>query len=461
MNTTNHIALSAMDQVNAGMRRLADETILRDITGFAEVITPEVNTGLFARSSVSELMRIISHEHLKMNGPSDRWNRDRTLLPGLLEESREWWAEHTRARLAEAAQRASKATDHRGMLVAYKATFDQLEVEFNAFGKKQAMVLEALRHPNGWHTWDFANAQGVELERSSFLVVPLKTPIAWTRKAFTLTEMADFMVGRGEYDRESRFNRDDNKVWADKYPVRVNMLGLREFFMDTEERARAWTSVYNGQFTSQRRKALMDMDWVVTNPPRRLNSTDSDAKNAWDAKVMEFKEGERGAPRNGEIHHLLGALNKQFDFGAALQERVMAKELEVMMAAGRNVYTGIHDSEADWECGRADFLGEDQPGARELRIKAEELDLFHKMVQTTLNRTNAAFEAVHGALAFQWVLDEATGKYTKITDQGQARSLSYAVWQSKRDAKKQAEWEEHQTLTLEAIRRAMEATYTA
>ena len=132
-----------------------------------------------------------------------------------------------------------------------------------------------------------------------------------------------------------------------------------------------------------------------------------------------------------------------------------------MMAAGRNVYTGIHDSEADLECGRADFLGEDQPGARELRIKAEEMDLFHKMVQTTLNRTNAAFEAVHGVLAFQWVLDEATGKYTKITDQGQARSLSYAVWQSKLDAKKRAEWEEHQTLTLEAIRRAMEATYTA
>lgn len=461
MNVSNHISLSALDQVKAGLRRLSDEKVLADVVGFAEITTPVVDTGVFGSASVAELTRIISHEHLKLRGPSDRWNRDVTMLPGLLEESREWWAEHTRARLAAAAQQALHAVDHRGMLVVYKDVMDQLAAEYNAFGKKQNMLLTALRHPKGWHTWDFENQQGVELEMSSFLVVPLKTPTAWTRKAFTKAEMVDFMVGRGEYDRESRFNKDDNKTWADKYPVRVHMAGLREFFLDTEEGTRAWESVYNSQFTTQRRKALMEMDWIITNPPRRLAGVDSDAKNAWEARVIEFKEGERGSPRNGEIHHLLGALNKQFDFGAALRERTMARELEEMMAAYRNLQPGMCDGVADWEGGRADFLGEEHTGAIELRAKAEELELFHKLVQTTLNRTNAAFEAVHGPLAFQWVLDETTGKFAKITDQSQARAMSYAVWQSKRDAEKRAEWEEHQTLTLNAIRAAMEAEYIA
>jgi len=456
MNTNTQ---TKVEQLASNLRALSAERTITQTPTFSEVVVPEINLGLFARTNVAAMAKEVSHAMLAMRGASDRWNRDISVLPALLEESREWWVEHTRERVAACAQEAAKALDHKGMLRVWARMLDQLALEYNTFCKKQGMVLEGLRHPKGWHTWDRENGQGVELELNSFIVLTLKTPTSWTRKAFTKAELVDFMVGRGEYDTATRFNREDNKSLADRYPVRLHMAGLRDFFLDTEEGKAAWLSVYNSPFTKQRRKALMEQDWVLTNPPRRLCGVDSDAKNAWDKAAEAFPEGKRGAPRNGELHHLLGALNRQFDFGAALRERSLNRELEQMMAAQRALHTGMADGEHDWELGRDDFLGTQHPGAIELRTKYEDQELFHALVQEVLRKANLAFEPVHGELAFQWIVNEAEGTYTKVTDKNKARALSYAVWQAKNDARKAAEWEEHQTLTLDNIREAMERNY--
>lgn len=374
----------------------------------------------------------IKHQMLAARSRYGVWDRELELR-GLLSASYKYWSTVSRQMLMAICQEALHAKDHREFCAIFATKLPAMEEAYDTFAKKQAGIITAL---------------GASSAISSFLNLPIRTaPGASVWTGFTKSEFVNYLVGAAPYTRETRFSIDDAREVADWQSVQVDILGLRTLICEHEVGQRAWDSVYNSQYTKQRRRALMDMDHVTT----RQNN------NAWGMAVAGLPERLQYNPTNGEVHHLMGALLRQLDFGIELSLRVKERELESKMAEYRRLYAGSADSEADWELGKDDFLEEQRPGMATLQREYDELVEFAEQVEEALHTSNAPFKSVHGALSYMWV--KKGDEYVKVDDKRQAHILRQLAWEEKRDAQAALEWDRISTERLAAIDAAMKASY--
>jgi hypothetical protein len=380
-----------------------------------------------------EFAKHIKHQMLAARTRRDVWGQELELR-GLLSASYKYWSAVSRQMLMEICQEAIHTTDHRAFCAVFATKLPAMEEAYDLFSKKQAGVITAL---------------GASSAISSFVNLPIRTAAGasvWT--GFTKGEFVNYLVGAAPYNRETRFSIDDARGVADWQHTVVDMAGLRALFSENDVGQRAWDSVYNSQFTKQRRKTLMDLDTVVTRQ----------ASNAWDMAVASLPERQRYNVTNGEVHHLFGALMRQFDFGAELALRTKERELEAKVAEHRRLYAGSADSAADWELGKDDFLGEElSRGMAVLQREHEELEAFVAQVESALHNSNEPLKAVHGGLSYLWI--RKGDEYIKVEDKRQARILRQNAWEAKRDALAVLEWDRLSTERLAAIDEAMKASY--
>lgn len=397
--------------------------------------TPVSNTVEFAdRFEMDNLdfAKHIKHQMLAARSRYGVWDRELELR-GLLSASYKYWSAVSRQMLMGICQEALHAKDHREFCAIFATKIPAMEEAYDLFSKKQAGVITAL---------------GASSAISSFINLPIRTaPGASVWTGFTKSEFVNYLVGAEPYTRETRFSIDDARECADWQSVQVDILGLRTLICEHEVGQRAWDSVYNSPYTKQRRLALMDMDHVTT----RQNN------NAWDMAAAGLPERQRYNVTNGEVHHLMGGLLRQLDFGIELSLRVKERELEGKMAEYRRLYAGAADSEADWELGKDDFLEEQRLGMAVLQREYDELVEFAEQVEAALHASNAPFKSVHGALSYMWI--KKGGEYVKVEDKRQAHILRQVAWEEKRDAQAALEWDRISTDRLAAIDAAMKASY--
>lgn len=374
----------------------------------------------------------IKHQMLAARSRRGVWGRELELR-GLLSASYKYWSAVSRQMLMDICKEAIHTLDHRAFCAVFATKLPDMEEAYDTFAKKQAGIITAL---------------GASSAISSFLNLPIRTAAGasvWT--GFTKAEFVNYLVGAAPYTRETRFSIDDARECADWQSVQVDILGLRTLICEHEVGQRAWDSVYNSQYTKQRRRALMDMDHVTT----RQNN------NAWDMAVASLPERQRYNVTNGEVHHLMGALLRQLDFGIELSLRVKERELEGKMAEYRRLHAGSADSAADWELGKDDFLEGQRLGMAVLQREYDELVEFAEQVEAALHASNEPMKAVHGALSYMWV--KKGDEYVKVEDKRQARILRQLAWEEKRDAQAALEWDRISTERLAAIDAAMKASY--
>lgn len=374
----------------------------------------------------------IKHQMLAARSRRGVWDRELELR-GLLSASYKYWSAVSRQMLMDICKEAIHTLDHRAFCAVFATKLPAMEDAYDTFAKKQAGIITAL---------------GASSAISSFLNLPIRTAAGasvWT--GFTKAEFVNYLVGAAPYTRETRFSIDDARECADWQSVQVDILGLRTLICEHEVGQRAWDSVYNSHYTKQRRRALMDMDHVTT----RQNN------NAWDMAVASLPERQRYNVTNGEVHHLMGALLRQLDFGIDLSLRVKERELEGKMAEYRRLHAGSADSAADWELGKDDFLEEQRLGMAVLQREYDELVEFAEQVEAALHASNEPLKAVHGALSYMWV--KKGDEYVKVEDKRQARILRQLAWEEKRDAQAALEWDRISTERLAAIDAAMKASY--
>lgn len=374
----------------------------------------------------------IKHQMLAARSRRGVWDRELELR-GLLSASYKYWSAVSRQMLMDICKEAIHTTDHRAFCAVFATKLPAMEEAYDTFAKKQAGIITAL---------------GASSAISSFLNLPIRTAAGasvWT--GFTKAEFVNYLVGAAPYSRETRFGVEDAKEVADWGHIQVDVAGLRAMFSEHEVGQRAWDSVYNSHYTKQRRRALMDMDHVTT----RQNN------NAWDMAVASLPERQRYNVTNGEVHHLMGALLRQLDFGIELSLRIKERELEGKMAEYRRLHAGSADSAADWELGKDDFLEEQRLGMAVLQREYDELVEFAEQVEAALHASNEPLKAVHGALSYMWV--KKGDEYVKVEDKRQARILRQLAWEEKRDAQAALEWDRISTERLAAIDAAMKASY--
>ena len=374
----------------------------------------------------------IKHQMLAARSRRGVWDRELELR-GLLSASYKYWSAVSRQMLMDICKEAIHTLDHRAFCAVFATKLPAMEEAYDTFAKKQAGIITAL---------------GASSAISSFLNLPIRTAAGasvWT--GFTKAEFVNYLVGAAPYSRETRFGVDDAKEVADWGHIQVDMAGLRAMFSEHEVGQRAWDSVYNSQFTKLRRRLLMEMDTVVS---RQGN-------NAWDMAVASLPERQRYNVTNGEVHHLMGALLRQLDFGVELGLRTKERELEAKMAEFKRLYAGSSESEADWEMGRDDFLDEHHAGMAQLQQEYDDLAVFAQQLEEALHASNEPLKAVHGALSYMWV--KKGDEYVKVEDKRQARILRQLAWEEKRDAQAALEWDRISTERLAAIDAAMKASY--
>lgn len=402
---------------------------------FTTVVSSQVELADRFTMDNDAFARHIKHQMLAARSRRGVWGHELELR-ALHGASFKYWSARSRQMFMDICKLALETKDRKAFVTTFATHLPALEAEFDAFSKKQAGLFTAL---------------GASSDMSSFLSLPVRTAVGSVAfRSFDKRELVEYIVGVGQYDADTRFGYDDAKACADWQTVQVEMGALRALFHEHELGAQAWERVYTGMFTKERRAALMEMNTFTT----RKNN------NEWDAKVAHLSEANQRNISNGEVHHLLSALLKQFDFLAELNTRRLERELERKMGEYNRLYAGSADSQADWELGKDDFLGEElSKGMARLQEEYDELVGFTQTVIDALLSANEVFKPVHGPLA--WMHVKKAGEYVKVETQNEARILRQLAWEARIDEQLTIEWERISAERLAAIDDAMQKSYVA
>ena len=402
-------------------------------TAFTSIVSNKVELADRFAMDNAEFAKHIKHLMLTARTKRDVWNQELELR-ALHGASFKYWSSRSRQMFMNICKEALDATDHMALCKVFAARLPEIEVEYDAFSKKQAGLFTAL---------------GASSDLSSFLALPVRTAVGSVSFiSFDKKTLVEYLVGAGQFDKDTRFNHDDAKACADWQTANVEMAAIRSLFMEHELGRETWDRVYTGRFTKERRKALMEMGDFTT----RINN------NEWDAKVAHLSEQLQRNISNGEVHHLLSALLKQFDFLSELRSRTTERALEQKVNELKALHSGSSDSVATWELGKDDFLGEEMgKGMAEMQEEFDDLTNYISQVINMLHAANEVFKPVHGPLAYLHI--RKGDEYIKVDSQTQARMLRKMAWDAKIDERNVLEWETLSTERLAAIDEAMKKSY--
>ncbi|MBM7454479.1 hypothetical protein HNR62_000308 [Oceanisphaera litoralis] len=401
---------------------------------FTKAVATEIRLSAEFNMPTAEFQKLVSNEMLKARTKYDAWNDKSTMLRALHKESYAFWRVHSTEAMRVMCTDALGVKDHREFCAVFAKGLTKLEAEYDLFCKKQAGLFTAL---------------GANTAMSGFVTLRMETAAgSGVYHTFDKEQLVHYIVGVGQYSKETRFNKDDARRVADLFSVEVDMAGLKALFHEHPVAAEAWEKVMTSPYTKERRKALLQQDHFTT----RKNN------NGFDGMVTHLPENKRYNPTNGEVHHLLSALLKQWEFGYNLARRAIERDLEASNAAYKALHTG-GESIADWELGRTDAWGEEWVGDYELHNRLDELFNIDRHIQAALHGANKVLEAVHGKLAFHHIRKD--GEFIKVTDRNAANALRLGAWYEKRDAQAAAEWETLTAARLDAIAKVMATTFKA